>query len=701
MSLKKAFFAILAITSALLIAGSASAYTGATVHWGPGNVYMEVYKDSGYYYTSSPFVYYGNHYYYFPYNFRYYYNSQWSYYSSGWYYYNGTVWHPDNSWAYYGTYWYQPAYGYYYYPSTIISAEESSNAYCSSIDIAAYPVIMKEGEAGIADFEIENSSDFTFDISDVKIVEADSEIETRVYSFDNFIPENGSATLSIYISAPEDIGSKTSTAYLKIEGYFPSPGKQCAFSEISESFQMVVNEGNDESREGWSDSGRSSDSYGSTTASFTDYSEYGYGDYYYDSFNSYSIEDSYNTYYGDYYENGDSETASFEAATACSNIVSYTKRFFLGENDSRTQYFTVKNNADKAFYIESIQAFDDSASFQTTIGKPSKTSINAFGTINVPVTVESFGNSLGKQASGTFTVSGVFEDNSYCSDTMIGNTEFLIQTAEPEPESPQGTVTIFYPERIEVPKEGTAFTLTILNTTGREGYIKVSSDSAIVDPVAVVIPAGEQSINATITVRDIDKNAGWVFFDFFMPEYSIQSKVAKIVKPKLLPQPSPGPSPSPIPQPEIPEVQISTEVFPQIDGSYDLNITIDNQSEFPVSGTVSIGVPEEWNIKGDTKVVLGEFEKKTVMLSLAPKESNEKDLNTVVSFRTSKGYVFSEPITLKANRPAFAAMFAILGANAFLLGLLILIVIVACIAYFVLKRQKQSAKAAKDTWASK
>jgi len=671
MGFERIILALAAIAAIVSIAGTASACAGPTTYWGPGNVCFETYSNGAYYYTTSPYSYSSNYYYYFPNDFRYYYNSNWSYYNSGWYYYNGAVY-------------------YQVYDPAIIRAQVQENTLCSDIDIASHPIEMTGGEAGLADFEIQNKGSFTFDITDIKVSEVDSEVYTQGYSFDEFIPENGSGIATIYIEAPEGIESKTTTAYLKVEGYFPSNGKECSFSDISESFQITVSASSSISD--------SADEGSGTTASFSEasatYSDS--GNYYSDSFNTYNIEDSYNTTYN-YGETGDDGRGNFEEPVSCSNILSYTKRFFLGENDSRTQYFTVKNGSDNAFYIESIQAFDDSGYFHTSIGKPSKTSINAHGAMNVPVTVESTGDALGEQASGTFTISGVFEDNTYCSDTMIGNSDFLISTAEPEPSSPEGSVTLYYPERIEVPRNGTSFTLTITNTTGKEGYIRLSSDSAVIDPVAVTIPAGRESVNARITVQGIDRNAGWVFFDVFVPEHSFDTKTAKIVKAGMQPYPQPQPNP----EPSAPDIEIATKVSPQIDGSYDLNITVDNQSDFAVSGTVNLSVPSDWTVRGENRISLEKFGKRTIKLSLAPKESNNRDINAVVSFRTSSGYVFSEPIVLKANTPAFAAMFVLLGASGFWLGLLLIIIIIALIAYWALEEQKKKSAVSKDAWASK
>lgn len=680
---------------AMVCTVQAAGYSGLTMQWGPGQVYFEIYKNNGYYYSADPYYYYGSDYYYFPNNFRYNYNSQWYYQNSGWFYYNGNNWYRDNAWRYYDNYWYNPTYSYYYYPtafystdySMISSVEQIDKPYCTDIDIATRPITINEGQTSYEDFYIDNKSNFIFSISRVIVVENDSEVEIDPYSIDDFIPDNSSGTVTLRVQADPGIESKSTTAYLKIEGYFDDSEQDCSFSDISENFQTYVK--GSEIQQAETDSG-------STDYSTAEFSGASPSNYYYNNVtDSYNTVDSFNTTTNYLSEN------SISGTTACSNIISYTKRFFLAKNDSKKEYFIVKNDSDKAFFVESIQAFDDSEFFTTTALKADGTSINAHGALQVPIRVDSFENSAGKTASGTFKISGVFEDNSYCGTDSIGNNDFSISAIEDDPETPnQNDFQIFFPETIQVPENGPQqITVTIVNNTGNSGYIKVYSPDAFVDPQAIVIPSTSNSVSAKITISNLDANKAWLFYDIFLPNFTTLSRVSKIVKVKAITA-TPQPQPQPIQQ--NPNIDIQTTVQPLNDGNYNLNVTVQNQSNFPVSGSIEVDLPSGWEIQGNPNVSLGAMESRTIMLqAMPPSGFNDKDVQAQMLFQTSTGFNFSEPILLKANRPAFAAMFtafAVLGANAFWLGLLVLALIAVSAFYFAAKIQNENSEEAKLKW---
>ena len=385
--------------------------------------------------------------------------------------------------------------------------------------------------------------------------------------------------------------------------------------------------------------------------------------------------------------------------TSCSSISIFTKNFTLGSNDSRTQNFIVKNDSGKTFFIESIQAFDGNPNFIAKALNASGTSISAHNAITVPVRVESFGTSRSIEGFGTFKVSGVFEDNSYCSGGSIGSASFQVQVIAREPEQPNGNgFQLFVPETVKVSQQGAQFTITLVNPSGKSGYIKVYSPDAIVEPEVVAISSSQQSINALITVKGLDKNSAWLFYDFFFDSFNIPSKVSRLEKSIVSITPTPNPSPVPQPQPSNPQVSIESNVTSRNDGSYDLNVIVSNETNAPVSGSIEINVPNNWSIEGNTNVSLGAFESKTIQLKARPEGFNEKDLQTTIEFKAASGARFSEPILLKANKPAFAAAFAVLGANAFLFGLLVLIVVIIAGILYAAQKDSEKALELKETW---
>lgn len=577
----------------------------------------------------------------------------------------------------------------YYYPITAfdtkaIQVQEIDKPYCSDIDIATSPLTVREGEESLQGFYIDNKSNFEFQVSDIMVTEVDSELDISPYQVDEFIPANDYGTAYLLVQVAPGIEGKTTTAYLKLEGSF-SNGTSCSFSDISESFQTIVKgiEAEQTSTNDWAT---------------IEFSEPSISNYYSNNV----VVDSFNQTTNNYLEENNtysSEKYQFKprtTPTSCSSIISYTKAFNLSKNDSKTQYFTVKNDSDKAFYVESIQAFDDSPYFTTTALKADGTSINAHGALQVPVKVESFENSAGKTAAGTFKISGVFEDNSYCSADSIGNNEFSISAVAEEPAELTGGLQLFYPERIEVPTNGQAsFTLTVLNSTGNSGYIRIYSNDAIVDATAISL-SGAESQTARITVQGLDLNASWIVFDIFLPDRTFNSRIAKIVKVKA------QSTPTPTPLPQNPDIGIQTTVQPLADGNYDLNVTVKNESNFPVSGSIQADLPTGWKVSGNSNVNLGPLESRTIVFrAMPPSGFNDKDVQGTIGFETSNGLIFSEPILLKANTPAFAAVFAafaVLGANAFWLGIISLIVVVLAVLYYTGKSQGQAAEDTMHKW---
>ena len=681
----------LALIAVLAIAGFANAgYSSLSVQWGPGQVYFEVYKGGSYYHSPNPYYYYGDYYYYFPNNFRYYYNSQWFYQPSGWFYYNGASWYRDNAWVFYDNYWFYPRHNYYYYPPyfepTIIQAQELDKPYCSGIDIATYTIQVQEGKTVYDAFWVENSSNFVFDIFSAEIIENDSEIEVIPTSVDAFAPEQGFAELSIRTQALEGIESKLSTIYVKVEGEFPETGLNCSKTEgFKASIEGIADSEesdsatNDSSVQEFTQITLQPSSYQGSTASF---------------YASTTPEPAYSA------PPAPRPPIVPEPKESCSSIQLFTKNYYLGENDSKTQNFIIKNSGEKTFYIESIQALEDSAVYNARALDTKASSINSKGALNVPVKVESFETAKDRMESASFQVSGVFEDNTYCSFTAVGASDFTVQiVADAEPAA-QGNFTIYAPETIKVPSQGTEFSFAFINTTGKQGYLRVYSPNASTNPEVIVIPEGKSSVSASISVRNLDVNKAWLFYDVFIEGFEIPSKISRLEKIQVG-EGVPGPIVQPPSQePESPQVSIESTVQPNIDGSYDLNVIVSNESNFPIAGNVEVDVPGDWSVEGSTDVSLNALESKSILLKARPKEFNDEDVGAVITFSSSSGFRFSEPIFLKANKPAYAAAFAVLGANSFLIGIIIVIVIVLGLAYYSIKKHKAHVEMHKERWAS-
>lgn len=710
-----------AFISLLFLAGLVNAsYLDKSLYikWGQANSYFEIWNGYSFEYSANPYYYYGNNYYYYPSDYRYYYAGSWSYYPSGWYYNNGITSYQDPYWQYYDDYWYNSKYSYYYSPSytiayqeapnyviyettkypyysysspyydyyrsslygqryidpyygynysyypssysysnyysepylsrlnafdtgkqvygTVVSVKEPLQESCSSIDIATRTIFAKEGETAKEEFKISNTGKEVFYITNLR----SSNPNIKVSGFDSAINSGSSGKLMLTIEA---LDAGNSSAEIEYSGYFKS-GKKCSSQELGkESFQIAV---------------------AATTYQYLEEKSL-----------AQKISQALQK-----------EKAYFAEIPKCSQISAKTRDFVLEEGKAAAKEFEIENNTPIDFFVESVYVSENSNAFNAGvsdfIGK-----VPAFNSIKVEVKVNGVEEGEGK---GEFKVSGYFATGEYCGFNSIGTEEFEVTVLKNPEEVPKcSEIQIIAPEKIET--EGkVSWNLVVKNPLNETAMLFITAKNTQIQPETVAVGANETK-NVMVEAFRLAEDKVFVFYDFESESCEKVSKISTIER--LIPE-------QPIIQEKITEkgIEIDSNVSPEIDGSYDIEVVITNNSGKTVEGNIEINVPESWTVEGQTSLSLQEGESRKLNLKAKPNELNSEELEGEIFFASNGEIAARKNIKFAPNAGIMPTAFFALSNNAWVLGIIVFAVFAAGIFYFERRKRKEEASILAQKW---
>jgi hypothetical protein len=245
--------------------------------------YFEISSNGIWYQTNSPYSFYYDGFYYFDSPFRYYYNGSYNYYPSGWYdlgawnynsYSNSGAWTTPwngNYNSYYSPYYYYwqydwhyspewiPAYSYSYYnwtPSYSNWNERNSyynsgdgignmysyeqNSTCNEIVFLNSNALINAGETKTIEVKIKNNSDYYFYLSNASVYVDSWDVSGKIINFDKEIINGNTGKIIVELKAKENAVNENTFLRIKLNGRF-SDTVNCSSDELQKKISLKVN----------------------------------------------------------------------------------------------------------------------------------------------------------------------------------------------------------------------------------------------------------------------------------------------------------------------------------------------------------------------------------------------------------------------------------------------------------------------------
>lgn len=239
---------------------------------------------------------------------------------------------------------------------------EPREASCDALNGEAVEVRLNESEEKELVFRLQNNSGKRFDLQEMELIPDISNFSLqRVSSLPTFIAPYTAAEIRLKARTTDFLEDRTFSVPLRVRGSFDG-GLSCGFADTYFSIPFSVSE---------------------------------------------------------------SHSSGGSSSGLCSEIEIESHSVSMDAGKAIVEEFFVKNNADRAFFVDGIEAYDNSSGVIVSPGEFEEV-IPAGERGNLNAEIESETSSSDRTATGYLKVRGHFSDSKYCSTTSIGTESFSI-----------------------------------------------------------------------------------------------------------------------------------------------------------------------------------------------------------------------------------------------------------------------------------
>ncbi|GEM_PF-2715811 len=497
--------------------------------------------------------------------------------------------------------------------SFTVTVDDSSSGSCGNIDLETENVFADEDNTEYNTFSINNNSDRSFTVEEVRIGENSQYYSQNIENFDQTITPNSTGDVRVKTIANSVSGNKTDSSTLEVRGHF-SDGNTCSLSDLQKSFLTKVS-------------------------------------------------DTENN--GDEEDNGESTSAECEDLAIESHSVS------VNENDSVFETFFLRNSAARNFYIDAINVYDNDSGFAASALDFDKTAYRTGEKAAINFKAQAYDATSDYSGKAFVQVRGHYSNGQTCSYSSIGTKEFSVEvntvaSYSPAPIQPlpakKAVEIINYPSNVEF-ANNTFIAVTVKNNSVYAKSITLGFSGF---PATIMLETSTYNVaaGATKTVYlDIDARGTNGTFNGTL---FVQAGNEKDTKPIVLAMSSGG---------TISEIEMQVQVSKTLN-AFNVLIKLKNNSAQAVSGKISLDVPGDWNVSGISDLVIPAGEEKTTVLLVAPNMQLQKETLSSVTFTASDGRKAKQIISFTPDNGIIGTAMVLLSEGIAAVGLLVLAIIV-------------------------
>ncbi|MFH0954918.1 MAG: hypothetical protein V1777_02350 [Candidatus Micrarchaeota archaeon] len=464
-------------------------------------------------------------------------------------------------------------------------------AACANILIEAYDDQLNENDSKDLIFRVDNSTSRRFTISSVELTEDSPDLQLTLVSKDSSIGSGQTGDIRIRASSDSFSGDQSIGATIRIRGNFDD-GTTCNLTNIQAPFQIRL----------------IADTFG-------------------------------NNDNGGVFDNG-------STSADCSQLNLDTASVFVAGGTSNTGQFQLENNSNRTFFIENVDAYDNSDRITVTPGQ-FDSFVRPNDTATVSVRVAAISTTDRFTDTGFVRIAGRFANGNTCSLSSVSTRSFpVLVNSSSIDNSTSGIcqdVSLTVPSTVSINQSGNV-SFSVNNPTSQTAWVFLRGNGTTVSPNTFAINAN-RSLTFSATIQSNISGPSNLEFFVVGNDCQGQSKFARIEN---------GSSGSFSPGGFTNDISIvfvpSETVFVK---QTTVVISVKNNSSVPQTVTVSLnGFSSAWFLDKKT-VALVPSETKTVYLDVF---SNNRfgSFNGTVTASTSSGQT-SKTIVLHALQSSVIA----------------------------------------------
>ncbi|MCD6478373.1 MAG: hypothetical protein J7L44_00630 [Candidatus Diapherotrites archaeon] len=339
--------------------------------------------------------------------------------------------------------------------------------------------------------------------------------------------------------------------------------------------------------------------------------------------------------------------------------------------------FYLQNNSEEHFYIDRVSAFDFEEGIATDAIRWDRTA-ESFGNAAIVVGIEAY-EKADEEKIAHLQVRGHFLSGKVCHYYQLKSdfkVEVVPKIEEFEAESDGKYCELFeleMPESIAIENLGTV-DFTVKNYTNQDVLISVSADGATLETTSYFIPA--KTIAEKKLVFASCEREALISFTVDMGACGTMQKYLHVVNLAFQEEPV-----------SAEDVEISYTINEE-DGTYVLEVTLRNKSNYPLQGILFADVPEDWNSES-YEVFLAPFSEEKLKLRITPSEEAKGTASFYLVFEYD-GVSKTEEVVLELSEKAqpFAGLFTLALAGIFA-GVVVLFIVLIIGAFASRRVQKE------------
>jgi len=606
---------------------------------------------------------------------------------------------------------------------TVYVNDVSPTTNCSDIKVSTRSVYLDSGKTSYENFSIKNNSGEDFSITSIDVYDNSSYFSVSKEDYDSYINANSSGILETKVIAEETTIDRSGTAYIKINGRFDN-GDYCTYSDIGiQSFTVYVNgmeqiycddisistktielNENSSKTESFSIYNNSSEKFylddvqaydyaSAFNVEASDYSDYlnsNNSGYIKIKVNSNSVDsDQSNTAYlkvKGHYASG--RTCSYsdigekqftvrvlnisKPAPNCSDLDIKTQSITLKAGENAIEEFSLVNNSPQNFYIDSVQAYDYDSGFESSAASLNDKADAFGGSADIQVKIKAYDSAESKTGTAYIKVKGHFTDGKQCSYNDIGVESFKVTVKEKEVIKECSDFKLTVPAEKSIKGNG-SLSISYDNPLNKSAEIKMYGTGLTVSPSKFSISANDYGTK-TIEVKLSGDEDTFLVYEIKMSGCNISSKTTKITSIKEEGQGG---------EEEVKATIEAKALIPDTGNTYELYITVKNDSINTIKGTIGLDTPKEWKVEGNKKVSVEKENQETYLLKVTPNKDLTQEQLSSVTLKLDSGKELSEKVSFKPKSNILGTAFTSLSQNLLGVGVLIIILL---LLFVVLKK---------------
>lgn len=329
---------------------------------------------------------------------------------------------------------------------------------CASILLDVYDGQLDEDQSKELLFRLQNPTSKSFRIDSVELTDDDSDLEVSLVSKDSSIGSGQTGNITVRIRSDFFDFDKTVNARIRIRGTFDN-GNSCGLTDIQAPFRVRL--------------------------------------------------------LTDDLDNGDNDNDDDFGSAFCSELNLITDSIFVAGGTSNSASFELENNSNQTFFIEGVDAYDNSSRITVTTGT-FDSFVRSDDRANISVQVRAQSTSDRFTETGFIRIAGRFSSGQTCSFTSGSTRSFSVLVNSSSTDS-QGSnvcqdVSLTVPTTATISGTGTV-SFSVNNPTSQTVWVFLRADNATVSPNTFAINAHEnKSLSAAVQTT----SAGGANVEFFI-----------------------------------------------------------------------------------------------------------------------------------------------------------------------------------------